>query len=75
MQLFKWDKSGLRNDLGQHQKTYHTGQEGGGFPEVIGCVDATHIKIQAPHENENDFVNRKGFHSISVQAICNHKGR
>ena len=47
----------------------------GGFPGVIGCVDGTHIKIQAPHENENDFVNRKGFHSINVQAICNHKGR
>lgn len=46
----------------------------GGFPGVIGCVDGTHIKIQAPHQNENDFVNRKGFHSINVQAICNHKG-
>ena len=45
----------------------------GGFPEVIGCVDGTHIKIQASHENENDFVNRKGFHSVNVQAIFNHK--
>ena len=42
---------------------------------MIGCVDGTHIKIQAPYQNENDFVNRKGFHSINVQAICNHKGR
>ena len=47
----------------------------GRFPGVIGCVDGTCIKIQAPHENENDVVNRKGFHSINVQAICNHKGR
>ena len=47
----------------------------GGFPGVIGCVDGTCIKIQAPDENENDVVNRKGFHSINVQAICNHKGR
>ena len=47
----------------------------GGFPGVIGCVDGTCIKIQAPHENENDVVNRKGFHSINVQAICNHKDR
>lgn len=45
-----------------------------GFPGVIGCVDGTHIRIQAPNENENDYVNRKGFHSINVQAICNHKG-
>ena len=46
----------------------------GGFPGVIGCVDGTHVKIQGPTKNENDYVNRKGFHSINVQAICNHKG-
>ena len=46
----------------------------GGFPGVIGCVDGTHIKIQGPTQNENNYVNRKGFHSINVQAICNHKG-
>ncbi|XP_068719450.1 putative nuclease HARBI1 [Montipora capricornis] len=47
----------------------------GGFPGVIGCVDGTHVRIQAPRANENDFVNRKGFHSINVQAVCNHKVR
>ena len=47
----------------------------GGFPGVIGCVDGTHVRIQAPSTNENDFVNRKGFHSINVQAMCNHNGR
>jgi len=46
----------------------------GKFPCVIGCVDGTHIRIQAPHENENGYVNRKGFHSINVQGICNHEG-
>ena len=46
----------------------------GGFPGVIGCVDGTHVRIQAPSTNENDFVNRKGFQSINVQAMCNHNG-
>ena len=46
----------------------------GGFPNVVGCFDGTHIRIQAPSADENDFVNRKGFHSINVQAICDHKG-
>ena len=45
------------------------------FPGVIGCVDGTHIRITAPHDNEADYVNRKGFHSINVQAVCNHEGR
>ena len=47
----------------------------GGFPSVIGCVDGTHIRIQAPHYDENGYVNRKGFHSINVQGICNTEGK
>ena len=46
----------------------------GGFPGVIGCVDGTHVRLQAPTQNENNYVNRKGFHSINVQAVCNHEG-
>ena len=39
-----------------------------GFPNVIGCIDGTQVKIQAPSENEEEFLNRKGFHSINVQV-------
>lgn len=46
----------------------------GGFPGVIGCIDGTHVRIQAPLEDEAVYVNRKGFHSINVQAICDHEG-
>ncbi|XP_061576134.1 putative nuclease HARBI1 [Cololabis saira] len=41
-----------------------------GFPNIIGCIDGTHVPIKAPSQNEADFVNRKGFHSINVQMIC-----
>ena len=47
----------------------------GGFPGVIGFLDGTHVRILAPSANESDFVNRKGFHSINVRAVCNHKVR
>uniref|UniRef100_A0AAX7U936 DDE Tnp4 domain-containing protein n=1 Tax=Astatotilapia calliptera TaxID=8154 RepID=A0AAX7U936_ASTCA len=40
------------------------------FPGVIGCTDGTHIPIIAPSVNEGDYVNRKSFHSINVQIIC-----
>ena len=44
-----------------------------GFPGVLGCIDCTHIPIKAPSapEQEYAYVNRKGFHSVNVQAICN----
>ena len=41
-----------------------------GFPRVLGCVDGSHIPIVAPSTNEPLYVNRKGYHSINVQAIC-----
>lgn len=40
-----------------------------GFPGVIGAVDGTHIKISAPKDNSESYINRKGFHSIQLQVI------
>ncbi|XP_054155561.1 putative nuclease HARBI1 [Oppia nitens] len=41
-----------------------------GFPGIIGAIDGTHIPILAPPgEVEPSYVNRKGFHSINVQAV------
>ena len=45
-----------------------------GFPCVIGCIDCTHIRIQAPSQNEQNYVNRKCYHSVNVQVICDDKG-
>ncbi|VDI31307.1 Hypothetical predicted protein [Mytilus galloprovincialis] len=40
------------------------------FPNVVGVIDGTHIPIKAPNDNEYQYVNRKNFHSINVQCIC-----
>ncbi|XP_064464165.1 putative nuclease HARBI1 [Ornithodoros turicata] len=40
-----------------------------GFPRVVGAVDGTHVRIQAPSEHEGSYVNRKNYHSINVQLI------
>ena len=45
------------------------------FPGIIGGIDGMQIRIIAPSKNESDFVNRKGFHSINVQGVCDHKGK
>ena len=45
-----------------------------GFPMCAGAIDGTHIPILAPVESHVEYVNRKGFHSIIMQAItdCNY---
>ncbi|KAF9797228.1 hypothetical protein SFRURICE_006210, partial [Spodoptera frugiperda] len=40
------------------------------LPGVIGCIDCTHIAIVKPHQDEHQFFNRKGYHSLNVQMIC-----
>lgn len=45
------------------------------FPGVIGAIDGTQIPIRAPKEKEYAYVNRKGFHSINVQVVVDHKSR
>ncbi|KAL6420744.1 hypothetical protein ACFW04_013865 [Cataglyphis niger] len=44
-----------------------------GFPKIIGTIDGTHINILAPRVEPASYVNRKGHHSIQLQAMCNHK--
>ena len=46
-----------------------------GLPaSVIGCIDGSLIYIDAPTESEEQFVDRKGHHSINLSAICGPDG-
>ena len=47
----------------------------GGFLLALGCIDGSHVAITAPPSNEEVYVNRKLFHSINIQAICDHEFR
>ena len=42
-----------------------------GFPGVIGARDGSHIPIKAPQICPENYINRKGFYSIILQAVCN----
>lgn len=42
-----------------------------GFPNVIGAIDGTHIRLQSPGgENAEIYRNRKGYFSLNVQVVC-----
>ena len=46
-----------------------------GFPQVIGCIDGTHIPIKQPKENVHDYFSYKQIYSINCQAICDSFGQ
>ena len=46
-------------------KFYEIGQ----IPLVIACIDRILIKLEAPHENEPDFVDRHGKYSINSMMV------
>ncbi|XP_052814020.1 putative nuclease HARBI1 [Mya arenaria] len=43
------------------------------LPGCVGVIDSTHIPIKSPHEDEGSYINRKGFHSLILQGICDDK--
>jgi hypothetical protein len=40
------------------------------FPNVIGAIDGTHVRIKRPHDFPDNYVNRKSVHSLNVLAVC-----
>ena len=45
-----------------------------GFPQVAGAIDGTHIPIIRPQQNATDYFNRKGYHSLVMQAVVDFRG-
>lgn len=44
------------------------------FRNVIGLIDGTQIRVIVPKNVEYVFVNRKNYHSINVQPVCDNTG-
>lgn len=45
-------------------------EEQRGFPGVLGAIDGSHIPIEAPIKDPEQYINRKGFHSLQLQVVC-----
>ena len=43
----------------------------GNFPNIFGLIDGTYVRMIAPSQHEDQFVNRKEYHSINVQVVVN----
>ncbi|KAJ8926704.1 hypothetical protein NQ314_020920 [Rhamnusium bicolor] len=41
------------------------------MPTVIGALDCTHVEINKPILHGDEYINRKGYDTINVQATCN----
>ncbi|XP_042274199.1 putative nuclease HARBI1 [Thunnus maccoyii] len=47
----------------------------GAFKTYVGAIDGCHIRIKAPAgPASKDYLNRKLFHSIQLQAVCDSSG-
>lgn len=42
-----------------------------GFPNVIGAIDGSHVKIDKPENDPDSYINRKGYYSIQVGFYSN----
>ncbi|XP_031441572.1 protein phosphatase 1, regulatory subunit 8a isoform X4 [Clupea harengus] len=41
-----------------------------GLPNTIGAIDCTHVRIKGPSPDPFPYLNRRQYHSINVQIIC-----
>lgn len=62
--FIKWPTEEERNDIALRFYSLC------GIPNVVGALDGTHIKIMAPTESKDSYVNRKSYHSINMGAIA-----
>lgn len=43
-----------------------------GLPQIIAAIDGSHIPMVPPKEGYSDYINRKGWPSLNLQALVDH---
>ncbi|VEN62190.1 unnamed protein product [Callosobruchus maculatus] len=64
--IIKWPDQAGKNIIEQNFREK-------GFPGIIGAIDGCHIKIDKPSNDPDSYINRKGFYSIQMHAVCDHR--
>lgn len=62
--VIKWPHTAEMTKIGDKFKQI------AGLDRVIGVIDGTYIRIDAPKENKQAYINRKGFYGVTLQAVC-----
>lgn len=62
-EIIKWPDHGERNAIKNRFRAF-AGVEG-----VVGAIDGKYMSIKAPQEQPQQYINRKCFHAITLQAI------
>ncbi|XP_064485995.1 putative nuclease HARBI1 [Ornithodoros turicata] len=44
------------------------------FLGFVGAIDGCHVRVLAPVALHDDYINRKRFYSVQLQAVCDHEG-
>lgn len=58
-EIIKWPNDTEKRISEEHFRT-------NGFPNVIGAIDGSHVKIDKPENDPDSYINRKGYYSIQV---------
>uniref|UniRef100_H3CF50 Putative nuclease HARBI1 n=1 Tax=Tetraodon nigroviridis TaxID=99883 RepID=H3CF50_TETNG len=56
------------------EQSFQEFQRVAGFPGVLGVLDCVQVTIKAPTIEDMSYVNKKGFHSVACQLVCNAQG-
>ena len=65
--FLRWPSASVLDKFAQEFQALHN------IPYVVGAVDGSHIPIIAPRLHAADYYNRKGFHSVLLQAVVSSK--
>nr|XP_061802745.1 putative nuclease HARBI1 [Nerophis lumbriciformis] len=56
------------------EQTFQEFQRVAGLTGVLGVLDRVQVAIKAPNSEDSSYVNKKGFHSIGCQLVCDARG-
>ncbi|KAM9766460.1 putative nuclease HARBI1 isoform 1-T2 [Menidia menidia] len=61
-------------DRTSREQSFQEFQRVAGFPRVLGVLDCVQVAIKAPNSEDTSYVNKKGFHSVACQLVCDARG-